>query len=180
MNVVLHCFVCAVLQSRDPSTNVVLLEDAAAVLGVIMAAGCMGLTSLTGKQKRMEAFPSSHCSVSSIPFLASSPRVLSLLPEMRGRGRDTKSEDSRQQPFNTMRRPCFKLFLNRSQLNMLCGLCTLRLIFQVTGRRPEERGDKEAPNREMRIAHCSQTSIHHLQGKQSLLSDLFCCPKSCN
>ncbi|MEQ2194124.1 hypothetical protein XENOCAPTIV_023933 [Xenoophorus captivus] len=33
--------------SRDPSTNVVLLEDAAAVLGVIMAAGCMGLTSLT-------------------------------------------------------------------------------------------------------------------------------------
>uniref|UniRef100_H3DE67 Proton-coupled zinc antiporter SLC30A9, mitochondrial n=1 Tax=Tetraodon nigroviridis TaxID=99883 RepID=H3DE67_TETNG len=37
----------AVMQSRDPSTNV-LLEDAAAVLGVIMAAGCMGLTSLTG------------------------------------------------------------------------------------------------------------------------------------
>uniref|UniRef100_A0A8C3G5Z3 Proton-coupled zinc antiporter SLC30A9, mitochondrial n=1 Tax=Cyclopterus lumpus TaxID=8103 RepID=A0A8C3G5Z3_CYCLU len=34
--------------SRDPSTNVVLLEDAAAVLGVIMAASCMGLTSLTG------------------------------------------------------------------------------------------------------------------------------------
>lgn len=37
------------MQSRDPSTNVVLLEDAAAVLGVIMAASCMGLTSLTGK-----------------------------------------------------------------------------------------------------------------------------------
>ncbi|KAJ8398934.1 hypothetical protein AAFF_G00418420 [Aldrovandia affinis] len=37
-----------VLQSRDPSTNVVLLEDAAAVLGVILAASCMGLTSLTG------------------------------------------------------------------------------------------------------------------------------------
>ncbi|CAH2300099.1 zinc transporter 9 [Pelobates cultripes] len=37
-----------VLQSRDPSTNVVLMEDAAAVLGVIMAASCMGLTSLTG------------------------------------------------------------------------------------------------------------------------------------
>ncbi|KAM5193207.1 proton-coupled zinc antiporter SLC30A9, mitochondrial isoform 2-T2 [Mantella aurantiaca] len=37
-----------VIQSRDPSTNVVLLEDAAAVLGVVMAASCMGLTSLTG------------------------------------------------------------------------------------------------------------------------------------
>ncbi|XP_053314383.1 zinc transporter 9 isoform X2 [Spea bombifrons] len=37
-----------VIQSRDPSTNVVLMEDAAAVLGVIMAASCMGLTSLTG------------------------------------------------------------------------------------------------------------------------------------
>lgn len=43
----------AVMQSRDPSTNVVLLEDAAAVLGVIMAAGCMGLTSLTGKQRQL-------------------------------------------------------------------------------------------------------------------------------
>lgn len=39
------------MQSRDPSTNVVLLEDAAAVIGVIMAAGCMGLTSLTGTQR---------------------------------------------------------------------------------------------------------------------------------
>uniref|UniRef100_A0A8C8M8C9 Proton-coupled zinc antiporter SLC30A9, mitochondrial n=1 Tax=Oncorhynchus tshawytscha TaxID=74940 RepID=A0A8C8M8C9_ONCTS len=37
-----------VMQSRDPSTNVVLLEDSAAVLGVIMASSCMGLTSLTG------------------------------------------------------------------------------------------------------------------------------------
>ncbi|KAG8591764.1 hypothetical protein GDO81_000296 [Engystomops pustulosus] len=37
-----------VIQSKDPSTNVVLMEDAAAVLGVIMAASCMGLTSLTG------------------------------------------------------------------------------------------------------------------------------------
>uniref|UniRef100_A0A672IL13 Proton-coupled zinc antiporter SLC30A9, mitochondrial n=1 Tax=Salarias fasciatus TaxID=181472 RepID=A0A672IL13_SALFA len=42
------CSVPAVMQSRDPSTNVVLLEDAAAVLGVVLAAGCMGLTSLTG------------------------------------------------------------------------------------------------------------------------------------
>lgn len=37
-----------VVQAHDPSTNVVLLEDAAAVLGVILAASCMGLTSLTG------------------------------------------------------------------------------------------------------------------------------------
>ncbi|KAM4054094.1 proton-coupled zinc antiporter SLC30A9, mitochondrial isoform 2-T2 [Anomaloglossus baeobatrachus] len=37
-----------VIQSKDPSTNVVLMEDAAAVLGVVMAASCMGLTSLTG------------------------------------------------------------------------------------------------------------------------------------
>ncbi|XP_038078807.1 zinc transporter 9-like [Patiria miniata] len=37
-----------VLRSRDPSINVVLLEDAAAVLGVLVAAGCMGLTSWTG------------------------------------------------------------------------------------------------------------------------------------
>ncbi|KAE8629474.1 hypothetical protein XENTR_v10000496 [Xenopus tropicalis] len=37
-----------VMQSRDPSTNVVLMEDAAAVLGLVMAASCMGLTSLTG------------------------------------------------------------------------------------------------------------------------------------
>lgn len=43
------------MQSRDPSTNVVLLEDAAAVLGVIMAASCMGLTSLTGKSPSLPA-----------------------------------------------------------------------------------------------------------------------------
>ncbi|KAM9578956.1 proton-coupled zinc antiporter SLC30A9, mitochondrial isoform 3-T4 [Guaruba guarouba] len=36
-----------VVQSHDPSTNVVLLEDAAAVLSVAIAATCMGLTSLT-------------------------------------------------------------------------------------------------------------------------------------
>ncbi|KAF6132938.1 solute carrier family 30 member 9 [Phyllostomus discolor] len=37
-----------VMQSRDPSTNVILLEDTAAVLGVAIAAACMGLTSITG------------------------------------------------------------------------------------------------------------------------------------
>ncbi|XP_077866514.1 proton-coupled zinc antiporter SLC30A9, mitochondrial-like [Saccoglossus kowalevskii] len=37
-----------ILEARDPSVNVVLLEDAAAVLGVIIAASCMGLTSYTG------------------------------------------------------------------------------------------------------------------------------------
>ncbi|KAJ7326689.1 hypothetical protein JRQ81_016448, partial [Phrynocephalus forsythii] len=37
-----------VMQGRDPSTNVVLLEDMAAVLGVTLAATCMGLTSVTG------------------------------------------------------------------------------------------------------------------------------------
>ncbi|XP_072747668.1 proton-coupled zinc antiporter SLC30A9, mitochondrial [Anoplolepis gracilipes] len=34
-----------VLEGQDPSVNVVLMEDFAAVLGVIVAAGCMGLTS---------------------------------------------------------------------------------------------------------------------------------------
>ncbi|XP_046705788.1 zinc transporter 9-like [Silurus meridionalis] len=37
-----------VKQIRDRNANVVLLEDAAAVLGVVISAGCMGLTSLTG------------------------------------------------------------------------------------------------------------------------------------
>ncbi|XP_007945366.1 zinc transporter 9 [Orycteropus afer afer] len=36
-----------VMESRDPSTNVILLEDTAAVLGVTIAATCMGLTSIT-------------------------------------------------------------------------------------------------------------------------------------
>lgn len=49
--IVLVCLWTTVMQSRDPSTNVVLLEDAAAVLGVMLAAGCMGLTSLTGKNE---------------------------------------------------------------------------------------------------------------------------------
>ncbi|KAL0118981.1 hypothetical protein PUN28_009543 [Cardiocondyla obscurior] len=34
-----------VLEGQDPSVNVVLMEDFAAVLGIIVAAGCMGLTS---------------------------------------------------------------------------------------------------------------------------------------
>ncbi|XP_071511620.1 proton-coupled zinc antiporter SLC30A9, mitochondrial-like [Diadema antillarum] len=37
-----------VWRARDPSVNVVFLEDTAAVFGVIIAASCMGLTSLTG------------------------------------------------------------------------------------------------------------------------------------
>nr|CAI5864453.1 unnamed protein product [Callosobruchus analis] len=36
-----------VLRAQDPSVNVVLLEDAAAVIGVILAAGCMGISSVT-------------------------------------------------------------------------------------------------------------------------------------
>ncbi|EDW10547.1 uncharacterized protein Dmoj_GI18486, isoform A [Drosophila mojavensis] len=37
-----------VLTGKDPCVNVVLCEDAAAVTGVVVAAGCMGLSSLTG------------------------------------------------------------------------------------------------------------------------------------
>ncbi|KAF8791416.1 proton-coupled zinc antiporter SLC30A9, mitochondrial-like [Argiope bruennichi] len=37
-----------VLRGRDPSVNVVLLEDIAAVFGIFIAAGCMSLTSYTG------------------------------------------------------------------------------------------------------------------------------------
>lgn len=37
-----------VLASRDPSVNVVLLEDLAAVLGVIVCSTCMGLTHVYG------------------------------------------------------------------------------------------------------------------------------------
>lgn len=36
-----------VIRGQDPSVNVVLLEDFAAVVGVLVAAGCMGLSSLT-------------------------------------------------------------------------------------------------------------------------------------
>ena len=37
-----------VLSGLDPAVNVVLLEDAAAVAGVVIAAGCMGLSELSG------------------------------------------------------------------------------------------------------------------------------------
>lgn len=38
----------SVLRGQDPSVNVVLLEDVAAVFGLFIAGGCMGLTSYTG------------------------------------------------------------------------------------------------------------------------------------
>ena len=38
----------AVVRGRDPSAVTVLLEDGAAVAGVILATGCLGLTSYTG------------------------------------------------------------------------------------------------------------------------------------
>ena len=38
----------AVLGGIDPSVNVILLEDLAAVLGVAIAAGCLGITYYTG------------------------------------------------------------------------------------------------------------------------------------
>lgn len=38
----------SVLRGSDPSVNVVLLEDMAAVMGVGICLGCMGLTSYTG------------------------------------------------------------------------------------------------------------------------------------
>lgn len=41
-------FFFSVLRGSDPSVNVVLLEDMAAVGGVAVAAGFMGLSSLTG------------------------------------------------------------------------------------------------------------------------------------
>lgn len=37
-----------IFRGQDPSVNVVLLEDFAAVVGVIVAAGCMGISSMTG------------------------------------------------------------------------------------------------------------------------------------
>lgn len=36
------------MRGQDPSVNVVLLEDVAAVLGVSIAAACMGITSYLG------------------------------------------------------------------------------------------------------------------------------------
>lgn len=37
-------FPIAVLHTRDPSTNVVLLEDFVAVLGILVAGSCLGMT----------------------------------------------------------------------------------------------------------------------------------------
>ncbi|CAG2068560.1 unnamed protein product, partial [Timema podura] len=39
---------CVMLRGHDPSVNVVLMEDFAAVIGVGVAATCMGLTSYLG------------------------------------------------------------------------------------------------------------------------------------
>ena len=42
-------FLCvSVFRGQDPSTNVVLLEDLAAVMGVTIALTCMGITHVTG------------------------------------------------------------------------------------------------------------------------------------
>ena len=38
----------AVVRGRDPNAVAVLLEDSAAVAGLLLAAGCLGLTSYTG------------------------------------------------------------------------------------------------------------------------------------
>ena len=38
-----------VWEGSDPSTNVVLLEDIAAILGVCIAGTCMGISYYTGK-----------------------------------------------------------------------------------------------------------------------------------
>lgn len=96
------------MQSRDPSTNVVLLEDAAAVVGVTLAAGCMGLTSLTGEQMHMETLPSSLL----FPRLLSSRLSLSLLKCEE----ETQREDPRHQAFNTMRRRCFRAVFRRQSV----------------------------------------------------------------
>lgn len=42
-----HNLLLLVLRGRDPSLNVVILEDTAAVAGVVVASVCMGLTMLT-------------------------------------------------------------------------------------------------------------------------------------
>ena len=56
----------------DPCVNVVLLEDLAAVLGVVTAAGCMGLSHYTGSPPvRQSTIPTSKCLVGSThAFLA--------------------------------------------------------------------------------------------------------------
>lgn len=43
-----YCFFIEVIRGRDPSAVMVMLEDGAAVAGVMLATGCLGLTSYTG------------------------------------------------------------------------------------------------------------------------------------
>ena len=43
-----YSFFVAVIRGRDPSAVMVMLEDGAAVAGVMLATGCLGLTSYTG------------------------------------------------------------------------------------------------------------------------------------
>ena len=42
-------YFASVWEGSDPSTNVVLLEDVAAILGVGIAATCMGISYYTGR-----------------------------------------------------------------------------------------------------------------------------------
>ena len=44
--IIIHCF--AVVRGRDPNAVAVLLEDSAAVTGLLLASGCLGLASYTG------------------------------------------------------------------------------------------------------------------------------------
>lgn len=47
LNYPAHCYSAAVLRGSDPCVNVVLFEDSAALLSVVVAATCMGLSSWT-------------------------------------------------------------------------------------------------------------------------------------
>lgn len=45
---VFSCYLHVVVRGRDPSAVAVLVEDGAAVAGLLIAASCLGLTSYTG------------------------------------------------------------------------------------------------------------------------------------